>query len=130
MNILAFPYVEWAPGGDRSGPLPDDLSAAVAGNIRARNKRALRYLETGEPAKAIPLYKRTLGDCQRHLGPDDPSTLASRINLALSYRAAGQPAKAVPLLEQAVADCERVQGAGHPATKAAREYLAALTSKP
>jgi hypothetical protein len=87
-------------------------------------------LAAGQPAKAIPLFKRTLADCERVLGADHPNTLRSRNNLAMSYQAAGQPAKAISLLERTIADCERVLGANHPDTKAARANLAALTGEP
>jgi hypothetical protein len=87
-------------------------------------------LAAGQPAKAIPLYKRTLADCERVLGANHPNTLRSRNNLAMSYQAAGRTAKAIPLLERTAADCERVLGAKHPDTQAARANLAALTGAP
>ena len=98
-------------------------------NVRSRNHLAMTYLAEGRPAKAIPLYKRTLADCERMLGANHPSTLRSRINLATSYRAAGRAAEAIPLLERTLADCERVLGANHPDTKVVRADLAALTGK-
>jgi hypothetical protein len=122
INVLAIPLFEWVPGADNS----DSLSKT----LRARNKLAMRYLAKGQPAKAIPLYKQTLVDCQRALGTFHPSTMASRINLATVYRAAGQPAEAISVLKRTLADCERVLGAGHPTTKAARADLAALTPAP
>jgi tetratricopeptide (TPR) repeat protein len=113
------PLFEWVQGADH--PNPDTL--------RSRNNRAMSYLAAGRPAKAIPLYRRTLADCERVLGVYHPYTLRSRNNLAMSYRAAGRPAEAIPLLERTLADCERVLGADHPDTRAAREDLAALTGE-
>jgi tetratricopeptide (TPR) repeat protein len=106
------------------------LGADHPNALKHRNNLARSYLAAGRLAKAIPLYKRTLADCERVLGADHPSTLRSRNNLAMSYRAAGRTAEAIPLLEQTIADCERVLGADHPDTKAARENLAALTGEP
>jgi len=112
------PLFEWVLGDDRSYTLG------------SWNSLARSYLAAGQPARAIPLYKQTLADCERVLGANHPKTLRSRNNLAMSYRAAGRIAKAIPLLERTVADCERVLGANHPDTKAARENLAALTGEP
>lgn len=119
ITILA-PLVEWVQGADH--PNPDTL--------RSRNNRAMSYLAAGRPAKAIPLYRRTLADCERVLGVYHPYTLRSRNNLAMGYRAARRTAEAIPLLERTLADCERVLGADHPDTRAAREDLAALTGEP
>ena len=118
MITIFAPLFEWVLGADH----PDTLGSW--------NNLAMSYLAAGQPAKAIPLYKRTLADCERVLGADHPSTLRSRNNLAMSYQAAGRTAKAIPLLERTLADCERVLGADHPDTKAARENLAALTGEP
>jgi tetratricopeptide (TPR) repeat protein len=112
------PLFEWVPGADH----PDTLGSW--------NNLARSYLAAGQPAKAIPLYKRTLADCERALGARHPNTLRSRNNLAMCYRAAGRTAKAIPLLERTLADCERALGANHPDTKATRENLAALTREP
>jgi hypothetical protein len=38
-------------------------------------------------AEAIPLFERTLADCERVLGPDHPDTLQSRDNLAAARAA-------------------------------------------
>ena len=116
ITILA-PLFEWMQGADH--PNPDAF--------RSRNDRAMSYLAAGRPAKAIPLYRRTLGECERELGAYHPYTMRSRNNLAMSYRAAGRTAEAIPLLERTLADCERVLGADHPDTRAARENLALLT---
>lgn len=71
ITILA-PPVEWVQGADH--PNPDTL--------RSRNNRAMSYLAAGRPAKAIPLYRRTLADCERVLGADHPDTRAAREDLA------------------------------------------------
>jgi len=119
---VTTPLFEWGPGADRpfGTDHPDTLNA--------RNKLAMRYLAAGQPAKAIPLYKLTLAECERVLGTNNPNTLRSRNNLAMAYQAAGHPAKAIPLFERTLAESERVLGAKHPDTKAVRDNLAALTA--
>jgi hypothetical protein len=47
----------------------------------------MSYLAAGRAADAVPLFERTLADCERVLGADHPDTLASRDNLAMGYRA-------------------------------------------
>jgi Flp pilus assembly protein TadD len=118
ISFVAVPLFEWVLGADHPNTL------------KSRNNLAMSYLASGRPDKAIPLYKRTLADCERVLGADHPNTLRSRNNLAMGYRAAGRTAEAIALLERTLADCERVLGADHPDTKAARENLAALTGEP
>jgi tetratricopeptide (TPR) repeat protein len=88
------------------------------------NRLAMSYLAAGRAADAVPLFERTLADCERVLGADHPNTLRSRNNLAMSYLAAGRTAKAISLLERTLADCERVLGADHPDTLASRDNLA------
>lgn len=125
MLTIFAPLIEWVTGADQSTRRSDHPDTLGSWNSLARS-----YLAAGQPAKAIPLYKRTLDDCERVLGADHPNTLRSRNNLAMSYRAAGRTAEAIPLLGRTLADCERVLGANHPDTKATRENLAALTGEP
>ena len=75
---------------------------------------------------ALPLYERTLADCERVHGADHPDTLASMGNLAHAYHTAGRLAEALSVFERTLAECERVLGPGHPLTETAREnYQAA-----
>jgi tetratricopeptide (TPR) repeat protein len=117
------PLLEWL-GADRP------RQSGQSDTLGSWNSLAMSDLAAGRPDKAIPLFKRTLADCERILGPDHPNTLRSRNNLAMCYQAAGRTATAIPLLERTLADCERVLGANHPDTKAARENLAAMTARP
>jgi hypothetical protein len=78
---------------------------------------------------ALPLYERTLADCERVLGPDHPDTLTSQGNLAHAYHTAGRLTEALALFERTLADSERVLGPGHPLTETARQtYQAAAKS--
>ena len=72
MITILTPLFEWAQDADH--PNPDTL--------RSRNNRAMSYLAAGRPAKAIPLYRRTLADCERVLRADHPNTKAARKDLA------------------------------------------------
>ena len=58
------------------------------------------------------------------LGPDHPSTLASRNNLAGAYRDAGRLDEAIALYEQILEDSIRVLGLDHPRTLTSRFDLA------
>jgi len=58
------------------------------------------------------------------LGPDHPSTLASRNNLASAYRDAGRIDEAIPLYEQTLEDSTRILGPHHPDTLISRNNLA------
>jgi hypothetical protein len=124
VTTIFFPLFEWMLGAGHQDTLRS------RDNLGSWNNLAMSHLTAGRPAKAIPLYKRTLADCERVLGADHPNTLRSRNNLAMSYQAAGRTAEAIPLLERTLADCERVLGADHPDTRAARENLDALTGEP
>ncbi len=64
---------------------------------------------------------QTLAALERVLGPDHPSTLASRNNLAIAYVEAGRAAEAIPLFEQTLAARERVLGPDHPRTLTSRK---------
>ena len=58
------------------------------------------------------------------LGPDHPSTLASRNNLADAYRDAGRLDEAIALYEQTLEDSTRILGPAHPVTLTSRNNLA------
>jgi tetratricopeptide (TPR) repeat protein len=90
--------------------------------------RSAAFLENqGAPARAIPLFERSLADYARVLGDDHPDTLASRNNLAGAYETAGDLGRAIPLYEATLADCTRVLGDDHPLTKTVRSNLRAVT---
>lgn len=57
------------------------------------------------------------------LGPDHPSTLASRNNLANAYRDAGRLDEAIALYEQTLEDRTRILGPHHPHTLYTRNRL-------
>ena len=58
------------------------------------------------------------------LGPDHPSTLASRNNLAGAYRDAGRLDEAIALHEQNLIDLTHILGPHHPNTLTSRNNLA------
>ena len=83
------------------------------------------YREAGRLDEATALHERTLAQRRETLGPDHPSTLASRNNLASAYYAAGRLGEAIPLFEEVLADSLRVLGSDHPDTLTSRRNLEA-----
>jgi Tetratricopeptide repeat len=54
--------------------------------LASRNNLAGAYESAGRVEQAIPLYERTLADCERVLGPDHPQTKIVRGNLAAAQQ--------------------------------------------
>ena len=103
---------------DHSRPLfsDPDFVALLATTIR-------NAADLGMPQLALTLTDSVTraGDT---LGPDHPSTLASRNSLAGAYRDAGRLDEAIPLHEQTLEDSTRILGPHHPNTLTARNSLA------
>ena len=89
--------------------------------ITACGSLASAYHSARKLTMALPLYERTLADCERVHGADHPDTLASLGNLAHAYHTAGRLTEALAVFERTLAECERVLGPGHPLTETARE---------
>ena len=103
---------------DHSRPLFSDPDFVVILATTIRNAADL-----GMPQLALTLTDSVTraGDT---LGPDHPSTLASRNNLASAYRDAGRIDEAIPLYEQTLEDSTRILGPHHPDTLISRNNLA------
>ena len=103
---------------DHSRPLfsDPDFVALLATTLR-------NATDLGMPQLALTLTDSVTraGDT---LGPDHPSTLASRNSLAGAYRDAGRLDEAIPLHEQTLEDSTRILGPHHPNTLTARNSLA------
>ena len=103
---------------DHSRPLfsDPDFVALVATTIR-------NAADLGMPQLALTLTDSVTraGDT---LGPDHPSTLASRNNLAGAYRDAGRLDEAIALYEQTLEDRSRLLRPDHPHTLITRSNLA------
>ena len=103
---------------DHSRPLfsDPDFGALLATTIR-------NAADLGMPQLALTLTDSVTraGDT---LGPDHPSTLASRNNLAGAYRDAGRLDEAIALYEQILEDRTRILGPHHPSTLTSRNNLA------
>ena len=85
---------------------------------------ALRYAtELGRPQAALSLSD-AVHLLNETLGPDHPTTLASRNNLANAYRSAGRLKQAIDLHKRTLADRERVLKPNHPDILASRNDLA------
>ena len=79
--------------------------------------------ELGRPQAALSLAD-AVDLLAKALGPDHPTTLASRNNLAYAYWSAGRVDEAIDLFERTLADREHVLGPDHPRTLASRGNLA------
>ena len=103
---------------DHSRPLFSDPDFVVILATTIRNAADL-----GMPQLALTLTDSVTraGDT---LGPDHPSTLASRNNLADAYRDAGRLDEAIALYEQILEDRTRILGPHHPSTLTSRHNLA------
>ena len=103
---------------DHSRPLfsDPDFVALLATTIR-------NAADLGMPQLALTLTDSVTraGDT---LGPDHPSTLASRNNLANAYRDAGRLDEAITLHRQTLEDHTRILGPHHPNTLVSRNNLA------
>ena len=85
---------------------------------------ALRYAtELGRPQAALSLSD-AVHLLNETLGPDHPTTLASRNNLANAYRSAGRLEQAIVLHKRTLEDRERVLKPNHPDILASRNDLA------
>ena len=103
---------------DHSRPLFSDPDFVVILATTIRNAADL-----GMPQLALTLTDSVTraGDT---LGPDHPSTLASRNNLANAYRDAGRLDEAIALHEQTLTDLTHILGPHHPNTLTSRNNLA------
>ena len=103
---------------DHSRPLfsDPDFVALLATTIR-------NAADLGMPQLALTLTDSVTrsGDS---LGPDHPSTLASRNSLAVAYQDAGRIDEAIALHEQNLEDRTRILGPHHPDTLITRNNLA------
>jgi len=73
--------------------------------------------------QAIKYGQKLVVDCERVLGKNHRSTMASRYNLARAHRAAGRLKEPTQLLEGTLAASERVLGPGDPDTLRYRNSL-------
>ncbi|MFJ9915431.1 tetratricopeptide repeat protein, partial [Actinacidiphila glaucinigra] len=74
-------------------------------------------------ARVVDLYRRTLEDRTRVLGPDHPDTLTSHGNLASALYGMGEYARVVDLYRRTLEDRTRVLGPDHPDTLTSRSHL-------
>ena len=74
------------------------------------NNLALLYSDSGDYARAEPLYKRLLAIREKALGPDHPDVATSLNNLAELYRATGDYANAEPLYKRSLSIYEKALG--------------------
>ena len=67
----------------------DGDAALGPGDVEALTTRynlAVAYSEAGRLTHAVKILRRTLADCERHLGPDHPMTSTVRDHLQAATR--------------------------------------------
>ena len=105
--------------------LDETLGPDHSRTLTARVGLAGAYWSAGRLKEAVPLFERTLADCERVLGPDHPHTLAARGNLAAAYWSAGRLEQAIDLHKKNLTEVLRVLGPDNPDTLTSRNNLAA-----
>ena len=93
--------------------------------VRARSWSVQQLEAAADLTRAIDIGERTLADCERLLGVQDPHTLTARNDLALAYQSAGRLRAAIQMFERTLAERERILGTDHCDTLASRNNLAA-----
>ncbi len=88
-----------------------------------RDSLGMTYLYLGEPATASRQHARALDLRKAHLGPDDPRTLTSMMNLGVAYQSAERRADAIPLYEETLKRRRSRLGHDHPDTLASMSTL-------
>ena len=89
-------------------------------------KTANYLCQRAQYVQAELLYQRALAIREKALGPDDPITGTSLINVAALYRMQGQYQKAEPLYQRALAIFEKALGPDDPITGTSLNNLALL----
>jgi tetratricopeptide (TPR) repeat protein len=92
------------------------------------NNLAMLYYAQGQYARAEPLYQRSLGICEKALGPEHPNVATSLNNLAGLYSDQGRYAEAEPLLQRSLSIREKALGPEHPNVALNINNLAGLYS--
>jgi serine/threonine protein kinase len=82
------------------------------------------YHHAGENALAIKQLQQALALYEAKLGPEHPTTLATKADLALVYQSAGKLVEAVEMNSATLALCEARLGPTHPYTMTSMQYLA------
>jgi len=103
------------------------LGAGHLNTLRSRAHAAAFTGNTGDPARALELFRALLPDQEHLLGPGHPDVLKTRCNITNFTGRAGNPAAALELARSLLADMERVLGASHPDTLALRNDIAIWT---
>src|SRR5450755_2765733 len=88
--------------------------------IMSLNNLALLLQDQGNPAGAMPLFKRALAIYEKVCGPVHSDTALSLNNLAHLLQAQGDLAGSRPLYARALAILEKLLGTEHPNTNRAR----------
>jgi CHAT domain-containing protein/tetratricopeptide (TPR) repeat protein len=104
----------------------DILGDAHPVSAHLMGRLATVYRSLGQPAQALPLYRRALAISEKAEGSEHPSIGKSLNNLALLFQDMGQYAQALPLSQRALAISEKAEGPDHPETGTRLNNLANL----
>ena len=96
------------------------------GDPAVLNNTALSMAESGDYARAEPLYRQALAIAERQLGPDRPELATVVNNLANLLYVKGDYAEAEPLCRRALMIDEKALGPDHPGVARDLNNLAAL----
>lgn len=95
---------------------------AVGASIRHAIGQTYWYL--GKPDRALAQLEQSLAIRRKTLGPDDPATLESMVDLGMILQESGQFARAIDLIDGAYKKRQALLGDNDPATIQALESLA------
>ena len=96
----------------------------------ARNNLAEVYRQTGQFAKAEPLYRRSVTILEKALGPTHPEVALALSNLALFFMTTGQYATADTLYQRSLMIFEKAYRPTHPDVRMPTTGLAAVAAAP
>src|SRR5262249_18930560 len=72
------------------------------------------YVAKGDPARALPIYRRALEIREKALGPEVGYTLETKVQIALALASLGKCDEARPILTAVTPALEKSVGATHP----------------
>jgi serine/threonine protein kinase len=91
---------------------------------RLQGTLGISLCNLGRPGPAVALLRQAYATRKDLLGPDDPETLASMLELVTAYHLGGQRDQALPLAEEALARSKARFGPDDPRTLASMNNLA------
>jgi tetratricopeptide (TPR) repeat protein len=94
-----------------------------------RVNEAVSYHHSGDPERAVELFRDVITIREAALGPMHPELATAYNGIATSYNALGRFDEALPIYRKALAIREKALGVDHPATALLRNNIADLLLK-